>query len=568
MTKNKKLTRVKFSLFIGAVVTLLPLITGSCGHTVTCQNAEILRAESLIWTYPDSTKSILEGMDTCSLSEKDRMYRDLFYTHACLRLTRQPVSDTLLAQISDYFVKNGPKRYACGALYVRGSNFFCRKQYTEATRYLKEAEQHLSYLPADSYLPGMIYYLLAYAAESEYLYPVAYDYQQKALPYFRNLNDHLHLGACYCDIARTLSMSGHRANDYSCYFDSALYEAETIGYKEMVYDIQIQRELLQDTPDSVKLIELCQYYHDSIGNHHYIALLTDWAILKEDWQQVEDYLNEIQRNKGTSIEWDYQYTSLLAQYKAHKGDFRSAYNDLLEAYIAKHRNYISLSENRTYAIARRYDLEREQEKTLRLTIQRQRLWITIAVIALILIIIVCSATWVIMQQKHKEERLRHERAEAATREEAQKEHIRHLQDELTERQQHLQKRFMERVQFLCTLKKEKEIYHRDLPKWLNEVLDAKRLTNKDEWKHFERDFNDTYNDIMDEIRNKHPRLTDEDCRYLMLHMTGLDNESIGVLLQLEPRTLWNRKQKVKNRLGTEDLDRWIKENLLQFEKRG
>lgn len=565
MTKNKKLTRAKFSLIIGVFMTLLPLITGSCSHAITCQNETILHAESLIWTYPDSSRLILEGMDTVFLSERDRMYRDLVYEHALQRLNIVRSPNPELLQIIDYFHRQKNPKYECLAHYVYGIE--CIYTYSdEAISHLKQAESSISYLGDNSLLAGLIYFAEGYTSETEQLFHIANDYYRKALPYIEASKDTNRLALCYRDIART-DLSDDEGTVISYYEQAEKYALEckdTLLYS----DIRLQKLSNILPMDSDAVLMLSQYLADTFQLSQYATFAAEYWLYHNDTTKFLHYLHVLERDTATFIWYKQHYNELSAQYLAYKNNYKEAYTGITNVYKDLYYQIQADAKIRTYAIARRYDLEREQEKTLRLTIQRQRLWITIAVIALILTIIVGSAAWVIMRQKHKEERLRHEQAEAATREEAQKEHIRHLQDELTERQQHLQKRFMERVQFLCTLKKETEIYHRDLPKWLNEVLDAKRLTNKGEWKHFERDFNDTYNDIMDEIRNKHPRLTDEDCRYLMLHMTGLDNESIGVLLQLEPRTLWNRKQKVKNRLGTEDLDRWIKENLLQFEKRG
>ena len=47
------------------------------------------------------------------------------------------------------------------------------------------------------------------------------------------------------------------------------------------------------------------------------------------------------------------------------------------------------------------------------------------------------------------------------------------------------------------------------------------------------------------------------------YIVGLDNESIGILMQQELRTLWNRKQKIKDRINENDLDGWIEKEVIE-----
>ena len=51
--------------------------------------------------------------------------------------------------------------------------------------------------------------------------------------------------------------------------------------------------------------------------------------------------------------------------------------------------------------------------------------------------------------------------------------------------------------------------------------------------------------------------------FLTLYIVGLDNESIGILMQQELRTLWNRKQKIKDRINENDLDGWIEKEVIE-----
>ncbi len=102
-----------------------------------------------------------------------------------------------------------------------------------------------------------------------------------------------------------------------------------------------------------------------------------------------------------------------------------------------------------------------------------------------------------------------------------------------------------------------------MPGWLAEMLERLTLTHPEEWERFEHEFQKIFGDILIEIQKQHPNLTKEDLRFLSLYIVGLDNETIGILLQQELRTLWNRKQKVRNRLKTDNLDEWIEREVIE-----
>lgn len=71
--ENKKVTRVRAGEFLMTLALVIPFIIGCHGHFGTSKNEAILTAESLIWTRPDSTIAILEGLDTVFLTENDKM---------------------------------------------------------------------------------------------------------------------------------------------------------------------------------------------------------------------------------------------------------------------------------------------------------------------------------------------------------------------------------------------------------------------------------------------------------------------------------------------------------------
>ena len=93
---------------------------------------------------------------------------------------------------------------------------------------------------------------------------------------------------------------------------------------------------------------------------------------------------------------------------------------------------------RTFAIARHYDLEREQEKSLRLTIRQQRLWIVTGSIAAALIIIVLLSAFIIRMHRDREREMLQEKEIARISHEA--EHTRLQQEQALAHARHEEER--------------------------------------------------------------------------------------------------------------------------------
>ena len=597
MTKNKNLTRAKKAIIYGCVFLVISLFTRSCNNSADCENESILHAENLIWTRPDSTIAILEGLDTVFLTENDKMMWFLLHEHALMRLTQQPAPDSIIDRVIAHFDHRGANRYLCQALYVKGTSHYLTMDYFAAMQCLKEAEYLIPALEPSEPYAGMIYFISGHISETDNLYSVACNYYRKALACFKLTDDHIHVCTCYRDIARMMKVSTDDTT-FIQYFDSAAIVALKTNNRIYYLETELQKELNLQVRDSAKVWELCKLMCDSFHYIHYALPVVEWYMQQDDYEQAGLYLQKMAPDTAHTNWSKENYYYLYSQYLAHFGHAEEAYALLQKVYDDLYKHLISDAKVRTYAIARRYDLEREQQKTLRLTIARQRLWITIAMSAVILMLIVGIASGIFIRQRHREELNRRqkekaemerdreaakrwkaeaEKQEALVREEAKAAEIRileqnqeidrinieNLHNSLREQQQQLHTLFADRVQFIAKLKREKEIYHRTMPEWLAEMLERLTLTHPEEWERFEHEFQKIFGDILIEIQKQHPNLTKEDLRFLSLYIVGLDNETIGILLQQELRTLWNRKQKVRNRLKTDNLDEWIEREVIE-----
>lgn len=596
MTKNKKLTRLTIAMISGVYVATISLISASCGHFTELESEPIMHAKSLIWSLPDSSKLILEEMDTVLLREEDKKLWHLLHEHTLQRLNQIEVPNPELMEIAEYFHQNRQLGYACWAHYVYGIECLFTNNTEGAIRHLKEAESLIPYLDKDTPLTGLIYYGEGYTYESEQLYHISNQYYRQALPHILSLNDTRRTAMCYRDIARTALTEPD--DTVISYYHKAEEYAKICGDTLLYLDISLQRlsNILPMDSDSVLLFS--QFLADTFHLTQYAAFAAEYWLIHNYSDKAVHYMQLLAGDTLLYVWNKEQYEALYSRYMADCNEYKEAYTRLRKVYENQSRQIQTDTKVRTYAIARQYDLEREQEKTLRLTIERQRLWIMTAMSFVLVMLIVGIASGIILRQRHRTEVIRRqkekaemeryretaerrkaeaERQEALAREETKaakirileqkqemaRTHLENLRNTLSGQQEQLRKLFVERVQFIAKLKQERDIHHRPMPEWLAKELDRRTLTNPEEWKRFEDAFKTIFGNILFELPSRYPKLTIEDLRFLTLYIVGLDNESIGILMQQELRTLWNRKQKIKDRIKENDLDGWIEKEVIE-----
>ena len=94
---------------------------------------------------------------------------------------------------------------------------------------------------------------------------------------------------------------------------------------------------------------------------------------------------------------------------------------------------------------------------------------------------------------------------------------------------------------------------------MKKVLDELSLLHPPTWQTFKEEFNAAYGNLLGELKKKYPSLTEKDLLFIALSVLGLDVNDIGYIFGTTDRTLWNRRQFIKNRIGCSkmDFEEWI-----------
>ena len=193
----------------------------------------LAKAEALMWSNPDSALATAQAVDTASLDEADRAYRQLLLAQARYRCYKTTLADTLLAADAE--------RYYSTRRWQRDS--VLRERYTRALLY-----HGAIYEDRDSVFTALQYYYrgLETAAESDCrnraqlhlrlatVYcdnlsetQIHVEHYLAALRYYKQLGDRQKQAVCYASLGANLRVSDRPAA--LAYLDSAIVTARTAG---------------------------------------------------------------------------------------------------------------------------------------------------------------------------------------------------------------------------------------------------------------------------------------------------------------------------------------------------
>lgn len=425
----------------------------------------------------------------------------------------------------------------CRDLYEQGVQLHRLCQYAEAMRPLKQAELLLDET-VDCKTAGMIYMLQGSVLElHDYLWQEAEEKYRMALPYFEQADDTVRMACCHRDIAR-MSLWRQDTVAYEEHFLMAIDLVSQTDNRLFYCDICAQYYLNHTPADTLRLMALNEELCDSFGIYRYAYLPVEYHLSRGHLAEAERALSLYARDSAYTTwsrdEYDYLHSAILAA----RGQDAAAYRDLRRLYLHKTQQTYEDGLSRTYAIARQYDIEREQHRLEQLMLERRMLWL--GVVGLMVLLIMAAVVAWLISRVHKARMMQ-------------------IDSELRARRESLQRMLKQRVELTRQVRHMAENSRSKLPAWLQEYLDGNTFVNQETWELFLREFNDLYGNLLDRLQEQYPSLSDKDMQYIALAVLGMDVNDICYLLGTTDRTIWNRRQKIRNRVGQShaNLEEWL-----------
>lgn len=522
------------------------------------------RLESQIWQNPADALDSLAIYNPEKLDLTEKMHWYLLSELANSRLNDSGSPDSVMTKVIDFYKQQGLKSYAARAYYVQGVEHFLKSRSYEAMRSLKEAENRMAYLPDSLPYKCMIYFLEGKLFETEYLFHIANDYYQKALDNAIVIDDRYRMACCYYNIARTRSEFNDSVSHQ--YYIDALDIAKELNDSLFYYEILIQEEVHNTTIGSANLYlyakNLTDNYHDSFYAHYVVEYLQNQYRIDE----AAYYLGIFSSDSVNSAWSKERFHYLQSRQDNLSGLSAQAFHKMEKLYLDQMEQIYRDGKAKTYTISRMYDVEQEQNKNLKLTIDKQHLWLVIGFILSVLIISTLIATYILQVHKERErahlqeleiQKLHAREAEAESRKE-----IDRLNMELEVKRKVLLSSLKTRIELsqkMAQNPEDIELQISNPSKPLKEWMAENVFINGQNKDKLLVEFKYIYGNLLKNLKRKYSNLSDKDLLFIALSVLGLDVNEIGYILGTTDRTTWNRRQQIKNRIGDPklDFDKWI-----------
>ena len=147
-------------LYILISILILSFVM-SCGRSA---DRRLVLADTLMWTNPDSSLIILQGINRDSLQgDENKAYYALLLTQAQFRCNIPLTGDTLISKAVEYYSDNHNREHYTRSLLYKGGAFEDMGDPIEAIKWYKQAEDNADTtdyrnLAQINFRMGMLYY--------------------------------------------------------------------------------------------------------------------------------------------------------------------------------------------------------------------------------------------------------------------------------------------------------------------------------------------------------------------------------------------------------------------------
>lgn len=480
-------------------------------------------ADFLLWTNPDSCITYIDEHRNSESNTTRKL--QVLYQHALFK-TYQPVNDTTLEKLADFFENNKDYRFAGEAKYLIGVNNIYSGNHYEATAALKEAEHLLK--RAKNVRPelfGLLYFYLGSASERSRFFEIACEYYFQAIPYFIESNNALYISSTY----QHLGKSSDIHDNSIAYMDSALHYAKQIDnplYTKELEVIKITSLHLQDSISRKILHENIDYMCDTCHIYFYANILAKQYLVENDFQKVNHYLHLFANDTANDIWTREEFYSIQAEILHKQGKNDEAYDALKSLHERQTYDIESSALANTYIISQKYEAAKEQEMRLEETIKKQRAYVWIGVLCIVILLISGIGA---AYAYHLRKRLEYNRSILRTK-------------------------IHERLEVAKQLHQWASKNSFRIPEAINMLSPKQAASDTQNWKNFEDEFNLCYDNMLVRWKESYPELTDSDLQYMALRHMGFSNSDIVFLLGVSKQTIYNRSAQVKQHLQSKDVD--------------
>jgi len=537
-----------FHIFFLFLLLLVGL--SSCKSKYT-HHPIILRAEKLLDTSPDSAFKLLSSISHPEkMPESDYAAWCLHYTHACYKLEYTIKSDSLINLSVDYYADGALPVYAGTAYYLKGCVSDLNIDYENAMRAYKRGEQQL--LKTNKFnLLGLIYFNMGYIFKQDEVFEKSLICYRSAKYYFNKSGNGKNEAYAYKGMANLLAILDLKQDSVLLFFEKAidlsLLNGDSINYYNTLSEFATILLYRTNKFELAKDYSLSAYYSDKKNITFSKRLAFAYAKLNRP-DSAQFYF---EKTVGDTIDFESKSSTYYTEAYVAKsqGNLVKAF-DCYKLYEQYRDSIVNLNKtSQLYKIDKQYDLSQKERENANLKIQRRNLAVLVSALTVLLLILILYF-----------QTLRFKRRKVQLKAEFETKSLRTLTGEQRSR---LLLQMRNNINNTL-LVREVETKYANTDK-LNEALQLilYRNTITDEtWVSLVSDINKLYSGFIDQLSNRYSGLTNLDLKVLALVRMELSITDSCTLLDMSKSTMYQRRKRIKERIGLEDLgdlDGWVME---------
>lgn len=537
------------------ILFVLVALLCSCQSDYT-GNKAILKAERLLYAYPDSAYKLLISIrHPEKLPKADYAAWCLHYTHAQDRLHKEIKSDSLIQIALNYYSTGGiSAKYSGTAWYLLGCIYSTRNKKQEAILAFNKAEDILKNT-SENRIKGLVAFNLGYTSMQDELYNQSLNYFRESLDYFKKAGDLKRAAYSYREIANMYDQQNYPFDSVFHYLNLASGLSKQLGDSINYYNILISQGKLLLGKDDYRSKEffLKAYGHFPESKPYNAAYLASayYGLNKQDSAQY--YLRI---SLGDTTNTPYRIIGLHAAasiYKS-KGDYKRALYYLEKAHVLRDSTYQQNMRSQLYRIDKQYDLTQKEEENAKLKIANRNEIIGIAF--LIIAGLTTSLIFLLINDRHKKthatdamenQRLKYESETTAIRN--------------TQKRELLDVRLRNKIENTLKFNKFNRGYLQTgkMEAFIQEVAKQSIIAEK-EWGDYVNEVDELFENRIKRLKENYKELTIADLIVIALICLKVNIPDACDLLNMTKNTMYTRRKTIKMRLRIDEdvnLEKWI-----------
>lgn len=534
---------------------LVCLMLGSCKTDYT-KNEIILKAESLLYTAPDSSYNLLSSIKNPEkLPAADYAAWCLNYTHAQYKLYMDIKSDSVINIAVQYYSKRDLAKYTGTAYYLSGCIAKMHHDNKKAMLAYKKADDVLK-LTNENDLKGLVNFYIGVIYGKDDLFNLSLNYYYKSLSCFKQSKNIKYQAYAYRAIADTYNEMNYPLNKSIYYTDLAIRFSKQANDSVNYYNnISRKGELLskQDYAASTDLL-LQGYKYLPSHKQELAAFLAFTHSQLNKFDLARHYLNIALSDTSNANSKLIPYLAAAYVFKG-EGDLSQAFLYLEKAYTINDSTSQKSILNQLYRIDKQYDLVRKEKENSKLRIANQQKVIAITLLTTVVLIVLIIM--LLIRSNHKQKQVALEMINQQLRSEnVQKRELLLVK---------LQNRIENTLQFnqlkLGFLEKDKH------DEFIKEITKQAVISEK-ERQYYIDEVNRLFDGKVIGLTTTIPGLTPSDLIVISLICMKIDIADSCSLLGMNSNTMYVRRKRIKIRIGIDkdiDLDEWVMQHVAVYE---